>query len=299
MSTVRVLLDEAVATLRGIDGDTPRLDAEILLAMAIGVDRTAVIAQHDAPVGADAERAFRVAIERRAAGEPIAYIRGLREFHGIALGVDARTLVPRPETELLVDRAISEVMRRLGAAPAVAHVPLRVLDVGTGSGAIAIALAVTLRARRVPAEALDILATDVSEAALEVARENAVAHAVGDRVRFAAADLVPDDAGGAWDAIAANLPYIASDALATLPAAVRHEPALALDGGPDGLAVIDRLLARLPDLLAPDGVALLEIGADQGERIVARVDERLPGWRCRVQVDLAGLPRIAVIERGA
>lgn len=297
MSTLRELLDEAAATLRGVDGDTPRLDAELLLAMAIGADRTTVIAHHDAPVGADAERAFWAAIERRAGGEPIAYIRGLREFHGIALGVDARTLVPRPETEQLVDRAIAEVMHRLGAAPAGALGALRVLDVGTGSGAIAIALAVALRARRVPAEAVDILATDLSEAALEVARENAVSHAVGDRVRFAAADLVPDDAGEAWDTIVANLPYVSSDALASLPAAVRHEPALALDGGPDGLAVIDRLLVRLPDLLAPDGIALLEIGADQGERIVAHAAERLPGWTTRVMADLAGLPRVAVIER--
>jgi len=310
MATTRELIDGAAGALRGVGIETPRLDAELLLAMAIGVDRTAVVAHGEAPVGADAERTFRAAVQRRVGAEPIAYIRGMREFHGIALAVDARALIPRPETEALVDLGIAEVMRRLGEAALGdgAHgdgthgdgtpTPLRVADVGTGSGAVAIALAVALRARRVPAEAVEIVATDRSSDALDLARENAVAHAVGDRLRFAQADLLPDDAAP-FAVLLANLPYIPSGDLADLPAPVRFEPAAALDGGADGLDVIDRLLQRLPDVLLPKGIALLEIGADQGTTAAERTAMRLPGWPARIQADLAGLPRIAIIERPA
>lgn len=303
MSTTRELIDAAAGELRALGMETPRLDAELLLAMAIGVDRTAVVAHSDAPVGADAERAFRAALARRLDGEPIAYIRGLREFHGIALTVDARALIPRPESEALVDLAIAEVMRRLGGGAgaqnggaATPAGPLRVADVGTGSGAVAIAVAAGLRSRKVPAGLVSILATDISAEALDLARENAVAHALGDRLRFAEADLLPGHETR-FAVIVANLPYIASGDLATLPASVRHEPTLALDGGPDGLRLIDRLLGRLPAALAPGGVAAMEIGADQGAMATERIAERLPGWPARIDTDLAGLPRIAVVER--
>lgn len=296
MSTTRELIEDAAASLRAVGIDTPRLDAELLLAMAIGVDRTAVVARGDAPVGVDAERTFRAAVERRLGAEPIAYIRGLREFHGVALASDARALIPRPETEALVDMAVAEVMRRIGGADHDADAPVRVADVGTGSGAIAIALAVAIRARQVPAEIVDILATDISADALHLARENAVAHGVGDRVRLVEADQLPPDEAP-LDIVLANLPYIPTAALADLPGPVQHEPRLALDGGPDGLDVIDALLRRLPDALRPGGIALLEIGADQGETAAARIEARLPGWPARVERDLAGLPRIAVIER--
>jgi release factor glutamine methyltransferase len=309
VSTTRELIDAAAGELRALGMDTPRLDAELLLAMAIGVDRTAVVAHHDAPVGADAERSFRAALARRLAGEPIAYIRGLREFHGIALSVDARALIPRPESEALVALAIAEVLRRLGGGggPATGASadgsaadagPLRIADVGTGSGALAIAIAAGLRSRRVPADAVSILATDISPAALELARENAVGHGLGDWLRFAEADLLPGDETR-FALIVANLPYIASVDLDTLPAAVRHEPMLALDGGPDGLRLIDRLLGRLPAALAPGGLAALEIGADQGVTAAERIADRLPGWPARIQADLAGLPRVAVVERPA
>ncbi len=117
-------------------------------------------------------------------------------------------------------------------------------------------------------------------------------------MRFVGADLVPPQAAGPWDVVAANLPYVREDAMASLPLPTTYEPALALDGGPDGLAVIGRLLDRLPGVLSPDGVALLEIGADQGTAIGALVGERLAGWSCRVEADLAGLPRVAVVTRG-
>lgn len=231
-------------------------------------------------------------------GEPVAYIRGLKEFYGLVFEADARALIPRPETERLVELARIEVVRRLGKGEhGITRPPLRIVDVGTGGGAIAVALAVTLRGLRA-LDAVDILAVDISREALDLARENAVAHAVADRIRFAAADLLPID-GAYDDLVLANLPYVRSDAMADLPRATTFEPRLALDGGADGLEIIARLLDRLPAVLPEDGVALLEIGADQSESIAVSVADRLPGWRCEVELDLAGLPRVARIERTA
>ncbi|HUP54448.1 MAG TPA: peptide chain release factor N(5)-glutamine methyltransferase [Methylomirabilota bacterium] len=309
MTSTKALVSEGVDRLRALGFETPRLDSELLLAHAIGVERTAVVANGEAPVGPGAAATFRASLDRRAAGEPVAYIRGIKEFHGIALAVDRRALIPRPETEHVVDLVLAEVMARLAAGPRAgagrdagggAADPLRVVDVGTGSGAIAIALAVALRARRVPLEEVSIDATDISPDALDLARENAVGHAVGDRVAFAQADLLPSPAaGGAWDVIAANLPYVRSGAMASLPTPTTFEPAGALDGGPDGLSVIERLLDALPAALDAGGAAFLEIGADQGEAIVALAAKCLPGWSCVVQTDLAGLPRTAIVRRDA
>ena len=299
MARTRELVDAAVERLRAVGSDTPRLDSELLLAFAIGVDRTAVIAHDDAPVGVDAEATFLDLVGRREAGEPVAYLRGMKEFHGIALTVDRRALIPRPETEELVDRTIAEVMTRLTAGARTD--PLRVIDVGTGSGAIAVAVAVALRARRVPASDVTIHAVDAEPDALDLARENAVAHAVGDRLTFEEADLLPQTAPASpWEVVVANLPYVKSDvvdALAARRASPAFEPRNALDGGPDGLAVIRRLLDRLPEGLTADGVALLEIGADQGASIVEAAADRLPGWSCAIVTDLAGLPRIARLGR--
>ena len=301
MTATRTLVEAGTDRLRAAGSETPRLDAELLLAHAIGVDRTAVIAHGEAPVGPGAETAYLDLIARRETGEPVAYLRGIKEFHGIALTVDARALIPRPETELLVDTGIATVMTALTSGidrPGV----LRVVDIGTGSGAVAVALAVALRARRVPSEDLEITAVDVSPDALELARENAVAHGVGDRLRFVAGDLLPAGARSApVDIVLANLPYIRTSDLDSLIAqrlSVAFEPRLALDGGPDGLEVIGRLLDELPWGLAVDGVALLEIGGDQGESAPALASERLPGWVCETIPDLAGLPRVLRVRRG-
>lgn len=289
------LLREGAEMLAAAGSETPRLDAELLLGHAVGVGRTVVLAHPEAPVGADAAQRYRADLARRATGEPVAYLRGLKEFYGLAFEADARALIPRPETERLVELAQAEVLHRLGTVARPVSAPLRVVDVGTGSGAIAVALAVSLRRLRA-LEAVEILAVDISPAALELARENAVGHAIADRVSFAEADLIPDQIP-AFDLVLANLPYVRTDVIATLPRATSFEPVLALDGGPDGLAVIERLLDLLPGELAEDGVALLEIGADQGAAIVERVGQRLPGWTCTVENDLAGLPRVARIGR--
>ncbi|HET8783991.1 MAG TPA: peptide chain release factor N(5)-glutamine methyltransferase [Candidatus Limnocylindrales bacterium] len=300
MTATRALIEAGTERLRAAGSDTPRLDAELLLAYAIGVDRTAVIAHGEAPVGPDAAAMYDALIARRASGEPVAYLRGLKEFHGIALSVDARALIPRPDTEVLVDTAIAIVMRALTSGVERAT-PLRVADVGTGSGAIAVALAVALRGRRVPPDELEIVALDVSEDALQLARENAVGHGVGDRIRFLASDLLPPDARSApFDIVLANLPYVRTaelDANAGKPISTTFEPRLALDGGPDGLDVIRRLVDQLGWGLAADGIALLEIGGDQGDAARALVAERLPDWSADVIPDLAGLPRVLRLAR--
>jgi release factor glutamine methyltransferase len=295
--TIETLLREGVERLHLAGSETARLDAELLLGDAVGAGRTTILAHPEAPVGADAAARYRAGLERRATGEPVAYIRGVKEFYGLAFAVDSRALIPRPETERLVELAEAEVRARLGQT-AVPGRSFRIVDVGTGSGAIIVALATSLRRLRA-LEAVEMIAVDCSEEALGLARENAVAHAVRDAIAFDRSDLLegPSPASEPFDIVLANLPYVRADAMAALPVATSFEPAIALDGGVDGLVVIERLLEQLPDRLADRGTTLLEIGADQGEAIVERCKRLLPGWRCSVEVDLAGLPRVARIER--
>jgi release factor glutamine methyltransferase len=295
--TVGDLLVAATERLRLAGSESPRLDAELLLGHALGLDRTAVIAHHGAPVGAIATGAFEAALQRREAREPVAYIRGFREFHGLAFQTDARALIPRPETELLVDTAVAEVVARLTASPRAPGAPeLRIADIGTGSGAIAVSLVAALRKRKMDGEVL-VIATDASEDALQLAKENAVGHAVADRIVFVHADLLPANVDPPYAVICANLPYVATEDIDELEPELAYEPRLAFDGGADGLDVIRGFLDRLPEVLVPGGTALLEIGADEEMALLAAVEERLPGWRCVVATDLAGEPRLARVER--
>ena len=299
MATVRELLDAAVARLRDAGSETARLDAELLLAHALDVDRTGVIANWSAPVGDGAAARFQELLERRAAGEPVAYIRGVKEFRGLAFAVDDRALIPRPETEKLVELAELEIVRRLIGAPRPAgSPPLRVADVGTGTGAVVVTLAVLLQRRRMLDE-VALTAIDVSADALQLAKENAVGHAIGDRIEFEVADLLPGATNATWDVVVANLPYVRTDAVPGLPRAASFEPVLALDGGPDGLRVIGRLLDQLPGSIAPGGAALLEIGGDQEPDFRAIAAERLAGWGLEIERDLGGLPRVAILRRPA
>jgi release factor glutamine methyltransferase len=296
VATVEFLLRDAVERLRAAGSETPRLDAEVLLANILGIDRTSVIAHSEAPVGEGAAARFAEAVVRREAGEPVAYVREVKEFMGLAFAADPRALIPRPETERLVELAEGEIGGRLLSGPRPAGAPpIRIVDVGTGAGTIAVALAVRLRARGMLDE-VTIVATDDAPEALDLARENAVGHAVADRVGFREADLVPGDER-AFDLVVANLPYVRTDAIDDLPVAASFEPRHALDGGPDGLDVIRRLLEILPEVLAQRGLALLEIGSDQEAGIVAAVSG-IPGrWTCVVERDLAGLPRVARVDR--
>jgi release factor glutamine methyltransferase len=299
MATVQELLDVGIARLRESGSETARLDAELLLANALDTDRTGILAHTDAPVGDGAAARYQASLDRRSEGEPVAYIRGVKEFHGLAFGVDARALIPRPETERLVELAELEIVQRLTGSPRPAGAPpLRVIDVGSGSGAIAVTVAVLLRRRRMLDE-VAITAADVNDEALQLARENAVGHAVGDRLTFVVADLLPDKESRTWDVVVANLPYVRTDAIPALPRAASFEPVAALDGGPDGLRVIARLLDQLPSSLTHEGAALLEIGGDQGQAMLDLAAEHLSGWPCVLEQDLGGLPRVAVLRRAA
>ena len=296
MTTVEELLRSGTERLRAAGSPSARLDAELLLGHVLALDRTSIVAHPESAVGDDHAREFEAALVRRSDGEPFAYIRGIKEFYGLAFSVDERALIPRPETERLVELAEAEVMRRLAAGPRHAETPpLRIADVGTGSGAVAVALVVALKRRGVRGE-ITVMATELSPDALQLARENGVGHAAADRIRFVEADLLPGYIEFPFDLVVGNLPYVRSAVLPDLPVAASFEPALALDGGPDGLDVIRGLLERLRDgALAAGGEALLEIGADQGEAIADLVAAVVPGWTCRVERDLAGLPRVARI----
>lgn len=262
--------------------ETPRLDAEHLLAAALQCPRMTLYVEHDKVVEAQERARFRESVKRRLAREPVAYILQRRGFHALDLElfVDRRVLVPRPETELLVDWILDEL--RPPPAP-----PMSVLDVGTGSGAIALALK---RAR----PELSVVGTDVSEPALEVARGNA--DRAGLDVSWRRSDLLADVGSppDGWTVVAANLPYIATDVLATLAPEVRdHEPAAALDGGPDGLDLVRRLLeqVRAGGVLARRGAVYLEIGFDQGEAVRGLMTAA--GLQdVDVRKDAAGHPRI-------
>jgi release factor glutamine methyltransferase len=225
---------------------TPRLDAELLVAHVLGLPRVQLYVQFDRPLAAEELTAIRELIKRRQAGECVAYLVGKKEFWGLELAVDARVLVPRPDTETLVE----EARDRLNAT-----INPTIADVATGSGAVALALA------KLRPDA-HVFASDVSAGALEVARGNG--ERLGLPVVFLEGDVgAPLAAHAPFALIAANLPYIPSGDLAGLPADVRSEPALALDGGPDGLTLVRRLVAAAPALLAPGGALALEIGAGQ------------------------------------
>lgn len=272
-ASVREALDSAVIAISAAGSDTPRLDAELLLAHALGVDRAALVTDPGREVTGPAVRAFQDAVRRRSAGrEPVALILGRRGFRHIELRVDGRALVPRPESELLVEVALE---LDDGA---------RVVDVGTGTGAIALAL-------KHERPDLDVVATDVSADALALARENAAR--LGLDVELLHGDLL---AGcEAVDAVLCNPPYVAERDRATLaPEITRHEPPGALFAGPDGLDVIRRLVpaaaASAARLLA------IEVGAGQAEEVAALV--RGSGFASvDRRRDLAGIERVVIGTR--
>jgi len=248
--TVARLLEWTTGRFKERGIDSPRLEAEILLACALGIRRIDLYVRHDQIVD-DAGRArFRDMVRRRQEGCPTAHIVGKKEFYSLDFAVSPATLIPRPDTELLVDEALRQ------AKPLTD--PL-IADIGTGTGCVAVALAHRLPKAR-------IVAVDISAEALETARGNATRLGVADRVDFRLGDLLAPLAGLRPDLIVSNPPYIPTKDIAGLDPGVRdHEPALALDGGPDGLRVIERLAEQALSLLAPGGRLLVEIGAGQEE----------------------------------
>lgn len=257
---------------------TPRLDAELLIAHALGLDRMGVYMQTERPLDPTELGSLRDLVKRRQAGEPVAYLTGRKEFWGLALAVDGRVLVPRPDTETLVDEAVA----RLHARPADAAPP-RIADVGTGSGALALALG-----KQRPDAVM--FAADASPDALAVARANA--DRLGIAVTFVEGDLgAPLAPHVPFDLVVANLPYIPTGDLPALPPEVRSEPRLALDGGDDGLDLVRRLCAAAPALLAPGGALALEIGAGQAAATAALMTDA--GFAdVRTKRDLGGIERV-------
>ena len=268
---VREALDSAVVALSAAGVDTPRLDAEVLLAHALGVERTALVVDRDLRVEGPAVRAFQDAVRRRSVGrEPVAYITGVKGFRHIDLHVDGRVLIPRPETETLVEAAL-DLPR--GA---------RVIDVGTGSGAVALAL-------KDERPDLDVTGTDASPDALAVARANAAR--LGLDVRFREADLL--DGAGEVDAVLSNPPYV-EDGAPLQPEIERHEPPAALYAGADGLAVIRRLTAQAGASAAR--LLALEVGMGQAAEVAAVL--RDAGFATTdTRRDLAGIERVVVGRR--
>jgi release factor glutamine methyltransferase len=268
---VREALDSAVVALSAAGVDTPRLDAEVLLAHALGVERTALVVDRDLRVEGPAVRAFQDAVRRRSVGrEPVAYITGVKGFRHIDLHVDGRVLIPRPETETLVEAAL-DLPR--GA---------RVIDVGTGSGAVALAL-------KDERPDLDVTGTDASPDALAVARANAAR--LGLDVRFREADLL--DGAGEVDAVLSNPPYV-EDGAPLQPEIERHEPPVALYAGADGLAVIRRLAAQAGASAAR--LLALEVGMGQAAEVAAVL--RDAGFaETETRRDLAGIERVVIGRR--
>lgn len=263
------------ARLALASSESADLDAQALLAYTLGVDRAFLFAHAEVSLSDSQSAAFGAAVARRAAGEPIAYIRGLQGFYDIDLLVTPAVLIPRPETELLLEEALRLTANKPGAT---------VADIGTGSGALALSFA-----RQRPQA--NVYATEISAAALRIARGNA--ERIGVDILMLEGDLAqPLIARGIQvDLLMANLPYIASDELGTLEVS-RYEPRLALDGGRDGLELIRRLLPQIPAVCHPGAQVLLEFGAGQGKAVARLVRNQL-GARCDILHDYAGLDRIA------
>lgn len=266
---------------------SPRLDAELLAAQALNLRRLDVYLQFDRPLEEEQLGAIRELVRRRGDGEPVAHITGEREFYGRAFRVTPDVLIPRPETETLVGLAIAEAQRRAPGGEG-----LLIADVATGSGCIAVTLAAELPGARVTA-------TDVSEAALSVARVNATRHEVADRVELVLGSWCAPLAGRAFDIVVANPPYIPTAELADLARDVRdHEPPLALDGGTDGLDAYRELLPSIATVLADGGWSALEIDTRAAAPVAALAIEGLgPDTVTQTHNDLTDRPRVVSLTR--
>jgi release factor glutamine methyltransferase len=265
----------------GIDGEDAALDAELLARHLLGWDRATLLARGRNPAPPEFDARYDRLLARRAAREPAAYIIGRREFWGLDFEITPDVLIPRPETEAVIEEAVDA---------AATYGPFRTIaDVGTGSGCIAIALAVEFPAAR-------IVATDTSPGALAVAQRNAARHGVAPRITFVRCDLLEGTAIPA-ELIASNPPYVAeSDATSLPPEVGRYEPADALFGGRDGLAVLRRLFATAAQHLATGGSLVVEFGFGQEATVRALAQDA--GWHVvRVRNDLQAIPRVAVLER--
>lgn len=278
--TPRALLRQAESALAtGPHPERARADAELLLRHALRRSKAWLIAHADEPLAAAEAHHLDPMLRRRASGEPVQYILGEAEFHGLTLAVNPSVLIPRPETELLVTRALDFLRQHQPT-------PTRILDIGTGSGAIAIALAVACAQAQ-------ITAVDLSSAALALAAQNAARHHVADRIDFRESDLFSALSGQRFDCIVSNPPYVPLADAPALAIEIRdHEPALALFAGEDGLAVYRRLIPAARQHLHPGGLLALEIGFGQSDAVAALL--AASGFQqIEILPDYQRIPRIA------
>jgi release factor glutamine methyltransferase len=281
--TVGAALERATQVLQAAGIDSARLDALLLLAAVLSTTKTELLAHPERPLEAAQAAVYLELVARRAAREPLAYILGRREFYGREFVITPQVLVPRPETELLVDLALEHLRRHRLTDGCAA-------DVGAGSGVLAVTLAVEWPALRV-------VATDLAPALLALVRANAARFGVAHRIWLVCCDLLAG-VRGPLDLVVANLPYIPTGRIATLmPEVAWYEPRRALDGGPDGTVPNRRLLAQLPERLAPGGLALLECDEEQAATLQAVASRYLPDAAVTVVKDLTGSDRALRIER--
>jgi release factor glutamine methyltransferase len=279
--TLRSAISEGTQLLRFVDIESARLDAEVLLCHLLGIEKAVLYANIDAVLNIEQEQRFRELLHRRARREPVPYITGQKEFWSLGLIVTPDVLIPRPETELLVELVLERAMPY-------AHMSrLKILDLGTGSGAIAVSLAKELPRSR-------ITAVDISSAALEVARRNSERHRVVSRIQTGCGDLF-EPVSDHFDFIVSNPPYIRREELGLLPAEIHDwEPPAALDGGIDGLDYYRRIIAEAHCYLEPGGHLILEIGADMGAVLVDMLAKAGCYAPAVVYQDYAGRDRIIV-----
>lgn len=296
MPSVESVLSSAARKLREAGSPSPALDAQIWLAHILDWSRARLLAHPERVLSRDEIAQFEYGLARLASGEPLPYLTGMAEFYGLSFHVSPATLIPRPETEHLVEAALDHLANRTTFSTSL-YGPIsecddrrtKIADVGTGSGCIAISLAVHR-------PEVQFFAIDISPSALKIAARNAQRHGVAERISFLQGDLL-DPLPGRVDLIVANLPYVADHEWEDLPVSVReHEPASALRGGSEGLDLIEELLRNAPAVLQPNGALLLEIGAFQGATAQALTHACLPGAEARLKQDFAGRDRLLLVK---
>jgi len=297
--TISDALTAASRRLRAAGCDTPGLDAELLLAHALQKGRTWLFMYPQTLLTDEQQVKFEAWLDRRAGREPVAYLLGCKEFFGLEFEVSRHVLIPRPETELLIETALEIVDQRPdrsssgsdqpGSTLHTRRFPFSIADAGTGSGCISVVLAKTL------AQA-SLFAIDSSSDALRLARQNAFHHGVGDAITFLAGNLL-EPLPHPVDLVVSNPPYVSHAELNTVsPEVSQYEPRLALDGGADGLKIIRQLLPQAKDKLKAGGSLLVEIGATQGQPVAQLARQYFPSANIQIKQDLAGRDRLLVVS---